>query len=365
MSAPSVLRLVGLGKRYGTRWLFRNLNVDVAQGSLLSAVGPSGVGKTTLLRIIAGLDQDHEGTIHIAGRDVSDARPAERNVAIMFQNAVTYPHLTVKQNIEFPLRAKRVSSPIRSRRVDEIARQVHVDHILDRKARTLSGGERQRAALGRAFAAQSVIRLLDEPIKAAFEPDLRAEIRAAILEAHRSAEGITVLVTHDHEEALELADRLLVMLPDHDPVLITPRDAYFSPPNLSLARFIGGGTELRAHLGASGSHIICENGLKLHVSGSLSAPPNAAISTVLLRPRAVEVRDGTEWLVSQVSFSGPEHKVVLVSHCTSEPVTIRATLSADDKVHEGVTVGLAVRADRLLLFDQSGSFCCSGARSDA
>jgi len=201
-------------------------------------LGPSGCGKSTVLRLVAGLEEPSAGVVRIAGSVVNDTPAAQRDVAMVFQSYALYPHMTVKRNIEFPLRARHVAEPERERLVAEVARSLQLDKLLLRKPGQLSGGQRQRVALARAIVRRPAVFLMDEPLSN-LDAQLRLETRAELVELHARL-GITLLyVTHDQTEAMSMGDRIAVMSGGVLQQLDTPQMVHDIPANAFVAGFIG------------------------------------------------------------------------------------------------------------------------------
>lgn len=231
--------LLGLAKTHarGVVGLYP-LDLEIASGELLVVLGPSGSGKSTLLRLIAGLDRPTSGRITIAGLDMAGVLPRDRDLAMVFQNPALYPHLSVFENLAFPLRSRGRPRGGIAGRVREVARALEIEPLLDRKPASLSGGERQRVALGRAVVREPRIILLDEPFSS-LDPPLKVALRERLLDLHRGSGATLVLVTHDQQEALMTADRIAVLnqgkLLQHG----DPRTIYKRPADRFVAAFIG------------------------------------------------------------------------------------------------------------------------------
>ncbi len=204
------LRHLTKGFGAGGKPVLQDLSVEVGEGEFLVLLGPSGCGKTTALRCIAGLESPDAGEILIGDRDVTDVPPAERDVAMVFQNYALYPHLTARQNIAFPLEMRRLARPEVARRVEEAAARLGVGELLDRRPAQLSGGQRQRVALGRAIVRAPQVFLFDEPLSN-LDARLRVEMRAELLKLHRALRATMVYVTHDQVEAMTMGQRIAVL----------------------------------------------------------------------------------------------------------------------------------------------------------
>jgi multiple sugar transport system ATP-binding protein len=230
--------LVEVSKRFGDVEAVNSLFLEVQAGELLVLLGPSGCGKSTVLRLVAGLEDPTAGTIRIGGEVVNDVEPSERDVAMVFQSYALYPHMTVRKNIEFPLRARHVDSDTRDKMVNEVARSLQLEQMLDRKPGQLSGGQRQRVALGRAIVRRPRVFLMDEPLSN-LDAQLRLEMRAELVELHARL-GITLLyVTHDQIEAMTMGDRIAIMSDGVLQQLDTPQKVHDLPANAFVAGFIG------------------------------------------------------------------------------------------------------------------------------
>jgi ABC-type sugar transport system ATPase subunit len=214
------------------------LSLDVAAHEFLVLLGPSGCGKTTILRLIAGLEEPSGGEIHIDGVCVNDLPSRDRDVAMVFQNYALYPHLTVRENITFPLRMRSVPSEERARRVAEVAAMLELSELLDRKPAQLSGGERQRVALGRAVVRRPKVFLFDEPLSN-LDAKLRVQMRAELVRLHRRLAATMIYVTHDQVEAMTMGARIAVLSKGALQQVGTPAEIYDRPANTFVAAFIG------------------------------------------------------------------------------------------------------------------------------
>ena len=218
----------GIEKRFDGNGGIDSISLSVTDGEFLAILGPSGCGKSTLLRIVAGLERPTAGTIHIGGRDATGLHPKDRNIAMVFQNYALYPHLSVYENIAFPLRVNHVARRTIDREVRRMAELVGITHLLSRKPRNVSGGERQRAALARALVRDPALFLLDEPLS-----NLDAKLRQSAREELKSLQqrtGLTALyVTHDQVEAMGLGDRIVVMNAGRIRQIGTPDEIYRHP----------------------------------------------------------------------------------------------------------------------------------------
>src|SRR3954452_5974564 len=204
------IRVQNIGKRYGDFTALDGVSVTVPDGSLTALLGPSGGGKSTLLRVIAGLETPDAGEVQIGGERVTHLPPQQRGVGLVFQHYAAFKHMTVRDNIGFGLRIRKRPKADIKRRVDELLALVHLNGFADRYPSQLSGGQRQRMALARALAVEPRVLLLDEPF-GALDVKVRTELREWLRRLHDEVHVTTVLVTHDQEEAMELADRIVVL----------------------------------------------------------------------------------------------------------------------------------------------------------
>jgi ABC-type sugar transport system ATPase subunit len=232
------LRFAGVRKDYGPVRALRGLDLEVADGELLAVVGPSASGKSTALRVAAGLEDATEGSLHIGGRDVTRLAPSKRNVSMVFQNYALFPHLTVEENIGFGLRARGTPRSETRARSSAAAELVGCGHLLERKPFELSGGERQRVALARALVREPDVFLLDEPLSN-LDAQLRVLMRAELKQLHQRVGATMMYVTHDQIEALTLGDRVAVLDAGVIQQIGTPETVYWQPANRFVARFIG------------------------------------------------------------------------------------------------------------------------------
>ena len=230
--------LKGITKRWNEFVAVKDLSLLIKDQEFLVLLGPSGCGKTTTMRMIAGLEEPTDGEVFIGDRKVNDDLPKDRDVAMVFQNYGLYPHLSVYENIRYPLKVRKVPKSLHSEKVRQAAEKVQLDHLLERKPRELSGGQRQRVALARAIVRTPTVFLMDEPLSN-LDAKLRVTMRAELKHLQHELKITTVYVTHDQIEAMTLADRVAVM--DHGIIsqLGPPEEIYNDPANLFVAGFIG------------------------------------------------------------------------------------------------------------------------------
>jgi multiple sugar transport system ATP-binding protein len=232
------LDIKGATKSYGAVKVLHETDISIEKGEFLVLVGPSGCGKSTLLNMIAGLEEVTTGDININGRPMNGVRPAERNIAMVFQSYALYPNMNVAQNMAFGLEMHGVPKPERERAVRDVADLLQIRHLLDRKPGQLSGGQRQRVAMGRALVRNPDIFLFDEPLSN-LDAKLRVDMRTEIKKLHQKLGTTIVYVTHDQIEALTLSTRIAVMYGGHVQQLGTPKEIYDNPANIFVAGFMG------------------------------------------------------------------------------------------------------------------------------
>lgn len=236
----TALELSGVVKRFGATVALDGVDLEVGAAEIVVVLGATGAGKTTLLRTIAGLETPDAGSVRLGGRDATHTTPAERDVALVFQNFSLYPSWTVRENLAFPLRApgRGLGASEIAARVDEAARRLRIPHLLDRAARQLSGGEMQRVAIGRAIVRRPKLFLMDEPLTN-LDAKLREALRVELVELVRALDTPLVYVTHDQAEALSMADRVVVLASGRVLQAGAPRDVYLAPNSPEVARQLG------------------------------------------------------------------------------------------------------------------------------
>jgi spermidine/putrescine ABC transporter ATP-binding subunit len=338
----SAVELVNISKHFGSVRAVDGVSLAVEQGEFATILGPSGSGKTTMLSLIAGIIAPTAGDIRIGGRDVTWVPAAQRNVGLVFQSYALFPHMSVFDNVAFPLSIRRIAKSEIGRRVDEALRRVRLEDFKARKPSQLSGGQQQRVALARAIVFQPDILLLDEPL-AALDRKLREEVRLEIRHLQRSLGITTVLVTHDQDEALSLSDRIIVLEGGRVQQIDTPQRAYHEPQNRFVADFLGVANFLEGELReeAGSYRIVLGSGERI----SCSRPPANAQRQVcgVLRPEQLVLRNGgsTQGLKARVDeaiFFGESVRYVL----TLESGRTIVAHSSDSKAShaEGATVAV-------------------------
>ena len=232
------IRFAGLAKRFGAHEVLAPLELEIADGEFFTFVGPSGCGKSTLLNLIAGVEPPSAGALYFDETRVDTLAPGARDVAMVFQSYALYPHLSVRENIAFPLRVRRTSRAEIEREVARVAEVLGLGRLLERKPRQLSGGQRQRVALGRALVRKPRVFLMDEPLSN-LDARLRLEMREELKRLHEAHGVTTVYVTHDQEEAMALSQRVAVLSAGRIEQCGAPQQIYADPANLFVAQFLG------------------------------------------------------------------------------------------------------------------------------
>jgi putative spermidine/putrescine transport system ATP-binding protein len=273
------LQLVDLSKSYGAVPAVAGVSLDIADGELVVLLGPSGCGKTTILRMIAGFVEPTAGEVRLDGRDVTRLPPWKRNTGLVFQSYALFPHLTVAQNVAFGLEMRGLPAREVQAKVAEALRLVRLESLADRLPRELSGGQQQRVALGRALVIHPDILLLDEPLSN-LDAKLRQEVRVEIRELQRALGLTTVMVTHDQEEALIMADRLVVLANGQVQQVGTQRELYERPASPFVAGFVGRTNFVRGRLEAPG-RFVSDGGLVIRCA------PDSTGEVLALRPEHV------------------------------------------------------------------------------
>ena len=331
ISLKDVVKVYGSGKQAVP--VIHGVNAEIKDGEFIVIVGPSGCGKSTLLRMVAGLEEISGGTISIGNRVVNDLEPAQRDIAMVFQNYALYPHMSVFDNMAYGLKIKNVPVDEIKQRVDGAAKILELAHLLDRKPRQLSGGQRQRVAMGRAIVRNPQVFLFDEPLSN-LDAKLRAQTRIEIQKRHNQLGITSLFVTHDQVEAMTLAQRMIVMNGGRMEQFGTPEEVYHTPASTFVASFIGSPP-----------------------MNLLKNAPGAKPGTIFgIRPEHLDVTPGTGWalVVDTVELLGAERLIYarVQGGNADEQLVVRVeegtfTPNAGDVIH------VTPRPDRIHTFDAS------------
>jgi iron(III) transport system ATP-binding protein len=340
LADPPFLRIVDLTKRFGGFTALEQISLDVFEGEFVCFLGPSGCGKTTLLRAIAGLDIQSSGRIVQAGRDISALPPDQRDFGIVFQSYALFPNLTVRRNVAYGLENRRLPRAEVGRKVDELLRLVALAEHAHKYPAQLSGGQQQRVALARALATSPGLLLLDEPLSA-LDAKVRVHLRREVRELQRRVGVTTIMVTHDQEEALTMADRIVVMNHGVIEQVGTPFEIYAEPRTAFVADFIGTMNFLPGRLVAADR--VRVGGLELRCPPPGLAPESSV--TVAIRPEDVVVQDveagaenALEVEIAGIEFLGAFVRAQLAAPQIGE-VDLRADLSANAVRRMGLAEG--------------------------
>jgi len=348
VTAPA-LELRNVTKRYGDVEALKPLTITVDDGEFMVLVGPSGCGKTTALRLIAGLETPSSGDITIRGRSVTDVDPADRDIAMVFQNYALYPHMTVADNLAFGLRMRKTPKDVIAQRVARAARVLDLEGLLARRPVELSGGQRQRVALGRAIVREPHVFLFDEPLSN-LDAQLRAEMRDEIAGLHARLGTAIVYVTHDQIEAMTLGQRIAIMWNGLLQQCDRPSVVYSRPSNLFVARFIGTPT-INTTAGVVQAGTFKANACSVRVPGIPDGP-----ATLGVRPEAMILEASGEaeahpFIVARVEFIGSESLIHLKGGNDIEWV---ARVPPDRVFDVGDVLSIRLDPSRIHLFGSDG-----------
>ncbi len=354
------VKLQNISKRFGKTHVLKNLNLTIQEGELFTLVGPSGCGKSTLLHLIAGLESLTSGEIFFDGQAVTDIAPKDRDVAVVFQSYALYPHMSVYENIAFPLRMKKQTPSQVDEQVKKVAQLLGLDTVLSRKPKQLSGGQCQRVALGRAIVRKPRLFLLDEPLSN-LDAQLRTEMRSELRKLHQSLLTTMIYVTHDQAEAMTLSDRMAILHEGTIQQCGTPQSVYQNPDNLFVAGFIGSPPMnfLKGEWKPSLSNPI-RLGENTHFSPSKktlhrlkSLPHIPSALTIGVRPEHIQIssKNSQTSMMGHVSVlepMGSENWLELL--WGTQRLKTRIPTHLD--IHQGDAVYFEFEEDNILFFDQ-------------
>lgn len=292
MAEVSTSKLV---KKYGAFTALHGIDLDIKDGEFIVFVGPSGSGKSTLLRCIAGLEPIASGSVLISGKDVTDVDPADRGLSMVFQNYALFPHMSCRENLEFPLKSEKLEKTDIEARVENAGKLLHIEQLLDRKPSELSGGQRQRVAIGRAIVKEPKVFLFDEPLSN-LDAELRIKMRVEITKLHRQLKNTIIYVTHDQVEAMTMADRIVVLRDGRIEQIGTPHELYYYPANQFVATFIGAPQmnlmPCWASNGDDGKTISVSLGDQTNVNLPVNGPGSSDSEVILgFRPEDIRFKD--------------------------------------------------------------------------
>ncbi|ASG20375.1 ABC transporter ATP-binding protein [Nitrospirillum viridazoti] len=351
----ATITLSNLSKDYGGGPVLRGIDLEIREGEFVALMGPSGCGKSTLLRLIAGLEEPSGGEIRIDGRRVNEVAPKDRDLAMVFQSYALYPHMTVRENMSFALKQRRLPQAEITRAVEGAAAKLGLTNLLERKPKALSGGQRQRVAMGRAIVRNPKAFLFDEPLSN-LDARLREQMRYEIRKLHRELGATSVYVTHDQVEAMTMADRIVALNDGAIQQVGAPQELYDQPANLFVAGFLGSPPMnfVDATLAPDGA-LVAEG----QTLARVSPPAGLAAGTTLtlgLRPERLALTDptkGSAVRVDVVETTGTGRVV----HLALGPQRLKLFTMDPRPLAPGDVVGLVVPPGAPLLFDP-----VSGAR---
>ena len=362
-----------VNKVYGDFHAVKDLNLEIGDGEFMVLVGPSGCGKTTSLRMIAGLEEISDGTLRIGDRVVNDVPPKDRDIAMVFQSYALYPHMSVRENLAFGLKLRKVPKPEIERRVNEAAETIQLQKLLDRKPKELSGGQRQRVALGRAIVREPAVFLMDEPLSN-LDAKLRVQTRAEIARIHQRLGTTMVYVTHDQIEAMTMGTRIAVM---SDGLLMqvgTPQALYDTPANRFVAGFIGSPSMNFVDVTLEGTgadaKLLGANNLSLPLPPRLRESVAAGAGRKIIagfRPEHLELNEAGS---DSAKFPGRADVVEYLGneellHVTAANQDIVAIVDSSHRVKPGDDLTLALPLSKLHLFDAETGLSLASERAAA
>ncbi len=334
-------------KKYGDTTVVKGLDLELPDGAFTVLVGPSGCGKTTTLRMIAGLEPVTSGSIRIGDKDVTKLEPKDRDIAMVFQNYALYPHLTVRENLAFPLRAIRVNRAEALKRADAVAETMGLTTLLERKPKDLSGGQQQRVAIGRAIIREPSVFLFDEPLSN-LDAKLRVEMRTELLQLQRRLGITSLFVTHDQEEAMTLSDFIVVMRDGEIAQQGKPKDVYDKPNSTFVAAFVGSPKMNLMDGSFTAGKFAADSGLTLAVTSV-----SAGKKILGVRPDDVILEVGgksaSRGRIGVIELLGP--RAIVQVEAAGHSLTAVVEASRMEGIVEGAEVGISIRSGSQHLFD--------------
>ncbi len=341
----------GVTRKFGGNTALRGLDLDIRDGEFFVLLGQTGAGKTTTLRIVAGLEKPDSGEVFIGGENAAGWNAAQRDVALVLQQYSLYPRLTVRGNLEFPLKAKirRMDAAEISRRVDEAAKILQITHLLDRKVERLSGGEMQRVSIGRAIVREPRVFLMDEPLSA-LDAKLREALRVELKRLHSELGATFLYVTHDQVEAMSMGDKIAVLNQGKIAQVGTPKEIYDTPCNTFVARSVGSPPMNLLRGTLDGSKVLVNDGRdKLSVDNPAKIGPGNIIFGI--RPENLVLESGAP-LEAKV-FDVEDHGVNKILTMYVGETKLHAMVPARTKVDLDEQIRFGWKPDKVLFFDQN------------
>ncbi|MGI9390737.1 MAG: ABC transporter ATP-binding protein [Boseongicola sp.] len=343
------VELIGVQKSFGGNQALRGLDLDIADGEFFVLLGRTGAGKTTTLRVIAGLEIPDAGSVRIGGQDVDGWNAAERDVTLVLQQYSLYPRLTVRGNLEFPLRSKirNMSEDEIAARVEKAAQTLQIVPLLDRKVEKLSGGEMQRVSIGRAIVREPRVFLMDEPLSA-LDAKLRESLRVELKALHSNLGATFLYVTHDQVEAMSMGDKIGVLNKGRLVQVGTPSEIYTKPKNTFVARSVGTPPMNLFDSKIEGSQVRLSSGASLLIDADGAESGRQA--TVGIRPEDMVLESGAP--VEAKVFDIEDHGVMKILTLDTDAHRLHATVSAKTHVKLDELVRIGWKPEKVILFDQ-------------
>ena len=339
-------------KKYGNTTVIEGLNLQIRDGELFTLLGPSGCGKTTLLRMIAGFNSIEGGDFFFNEERINDKDPSKRNIGMVFQNYAIFPHMTVRENVAFGLKNRKVDKDTIKKETDRFLATMQIDQYVDRLPENLSGGQQQRVALARALVIKPDVLLMDEPLSN-LDAKLRLDMRQAIRDIQREVGITTVYVTHDQEEAMSISDTIAVMKDGKIQHLGSPRQIYQRPANLFVATFIGRTNVLPATIQGGRLTFPCGYCTE-HDSWKNIADQEVRLSVrpeeFLICPAGGEGIPGT--VIDSIYLGLNTHYIVDIG--LEERIELIQESTIDDAIVPGTGISLQVKKEKINLFDAAG-----------
>ncbi len=352
------IRVIHAVKKYGNNTVIPDLSVDIREGEFFTLLGPSGCGKTTLLRMIAGFNSIEGGDIFFNDKRINDLDPARRNIGMVFQNYAIFPHLSVRGNVAFGLKERKLPKAQIAAETEEFMKLMHIDEYADRMPDRLSGGQQQRVALARALVIKPDVLLMDEPLSN-LDAKLRVEMRTIIKEIQNSVGITTVYVTHDQEEAMAVSDRIAVMNLGVIQQIGTPKALYQRPANLFVASFIGRTNILAGELQMTGGEpeLVFEGGYRVPIAHVQPLYRKAQKVQVSVRPEEFVISTQGEGIRARIDdsvFLGLNtHYFVTTAGGVKAEIVQESQI--DSILPKGMEVSLAVKREKINVLTEDGS----------
>ena len=347
-------------KKYGENVIIPDLSLEIKEGEFFTLLGPSGCGKTTLLRMIAGFNSIEGGEFYFNDTLINNLDPAKRNIGMVFQNYAIFPHMTVRKNVEFGLKNRKLSKEQIKKQTDKFMKLMHVDEYADRLPERLSGGQQQRVALARALCIEPDVLLFDEPLSN-LDAKLRVEMRTVIKNIQHSVGITTVYVTHDQEEAMAISDRIAVMNAGVIQHVGTPKNIYQRPANLFVSTFIGRSNVMNAKLAVKDGRcfVVTPSGYKAEMTNVLPQYQKDQDVVMSIRPEELLLNrdagaEGIGAVVEDCVFLGlMTHYFVKLE--SGEDAEIIQESSIDSIIEPGTQIKLTINTDKVNLFTADGA----------